>query len=70
MVALAAPAIEVQFPVGGDLALQTGDRSRFPVDVKGREIVAGGLFGLRDDEHGSGLGTVRCVVENAISWLG
>ena len=49
MVALAAPAVEVHFPVGGDLALRTGDRSRLPVDVKGREIVARGLFGLPTD---------------------
>ena len=49
MVALAAPAVEVHFPVGGDLALRTGDRSRLPVNVKGREIVARGLLGLPTD---------------------
>jgi hypothetical protein len=47
--ALAAPVIEMHFPVGGDLPLGTGDRSRLPVNVKGREIVAGALFGLPAD---------------------
>ena len=49
MVALAAPAVEVHFPIGGNLPLGTGDRSRLPVNVKGREIVACGLFGLPTD---------------------